>query len=188
MAFYFAYVFAQEILHTQGAIILQCVSSAPTFPMKTFDREWTRILSCIPFKIHKTLFARSPQPGKEALLDSIAYQERRCLEFRTGLPAIEVAGKSAQETLQLLREHGIEQDSVPKALGGTYDYTKFYAWVRERQRLEDALHGTGVIARVSNLSSELTEARTQHLHLQASYRIVSQTVSAGQLRQTGACI
>lgn len=37
-----------------------------------------------------------------------------------------------------------------------------------------------VVARVSNLSSELTEARSQHLQLQASYRIVSQTVSAGQ--------
>lgn len=150
IAFYFAYVFAEESFQTRGVKLCHIISSGKKDIPKELNNTWARVLKCLPFKVQKSVYVQAPEQGKEIQIESMAYQCKRINEFRTEIPGFMVAGKSAQEIFDLLAEHGIYKESIPVSLGGALDYSAFYAWVRERQRLEDAVPGTGIVARASN--------------------------------------
>lgn len=153
VGFYYAYAFADEIRQTQNVINMRVITRGRKYPMALLDKVWSRFVGCHPMKVKQNIFVQSPEPNKEALVESIGYEEKLKFEYRSDMAVTVVTGKSTQDVLRQVEEFGIEKECVPTGAGGFYDYSSFYTWIHERTQLENALHGTGFVARSSSLAA-----------------------------------
>ena len=158
VGFYLVYAFADEFRQTQNAINMRVITRGRKIPIVHLDKGLSQFNKCHPVKFKLNIFVQSPELNKEAVVESIGYEEKLKFEYKSDTVVTVVTGKSTQDVLRQVEEFGIERECVPTSAGGTYDYSSFYAWIHERTQLENALHGTGVVARSSCLTAATAES------------------------------
>ena len=139
LAFYLASSCPGDVTtQNEGIVVLHIVTSASRPPIEIDPSPWKMILEGLPLKLERMIVVQSVEVGKKHLLDYLAYQEARVLQYCSGLPTEQVVGNSTESTLELLAALGVTSEYVPTCLGGLYDYSVFQQWVRTRMSIEDA--------------------------------------------------
>ena len=135
--FYMAALYPQQM---QNLTIVHVVTSAPRPAVDLHPGRWDVLKQALPLRVRAVLVAQAYEGlEKQALLDSLGYQELRATEYKSGHAGLpRIAGHSVKHTLQLLQQvAGITPQCIPTALGGTYNYaTQFHEWIRTRLSIE----------------------------------------------------
>lgn len=145
MLFYFSSVYRHRIV-AGGVTGVHVVSSrsarVPPLPVQRGPFEiWKNALpgGIVP----DVVVAQVHEPGKEHLVDFLAYRQGRTVEVRNASADVSVrwiAGHSRGRTLRLLLEDGgLEREVLPADLGGTFAYGQFHDWIRSRLSVEGAM-------------------------------------------------
>lgn len=92
----------------------------------------------------------------------MAYQSTKATEFKSQLRAHRIAAPTSAGTLSLLQQGwGLEAESLPRSLGGKYDYkSQFADWIRMRLSIEDVTSAAplrcykpSIVPQVTNIHS-----------------------------------
>eukprot|EP00977_Amphora_coffeiformis_P025892 scaffold22839_cov171-Amphora_coffeaeformis.AAC.11 len=147
IAFYFATTIADEKFQSEGVILLHLIETNGywnTNPAPT--NYWGIIHEALPFKIKAILMVPSfAKPGRQHVLDYLSFQTSRLVEARSRRTSEIVAAKTLGETVQRLESLGISRINLPPCLGGTFNDTHLYNWIRARLSVEDAMSAASPI-------------------------------------------
>lgn len=138
--FYFSSIFRKHA--SLGKAIVHVVTSAPRRTLDLHPEEWQIREKAFPgsgLVKPKIFVAQAYEQGKQELIDFMAYSTLRAEEFKTRLPIEAIAGSSVHNTLALLEERGLERHLLPRSLGGTFDYSQYDDWIRQRLTIEGAM-------------------------------------------------
>ena len=139
VTFYLCTVLTDEATQRMGATGLYIVRSGQAPPVDTNPEGWKILHQSLPVRIQQMLVARAFVPGKEGILNYLAYQRARVNEFRSGLQPQQLIADSMQGTLALLQAKGCDRRHLPSCVGGDWHAHQFEEWVRGRMRVEDLL-------------------------------------------------
>uniref|UniRef100_A0A7S3L6B5 BZIP domain-containing protein n=1 Tax=Amphora coffeiformis TaxID=265554 RepID=A0A7S3L6B5_9STRA len=131
-------VFTDEVTQVYGATVIYVVRSGDR-PLDTTPEGWDIFRVALPMKIRQMLVAQAFEEGKEGILNFLAYQTKRTVEFRSRHQAERLIADSLRGTRVLLENKGIERQYLPRCLGGDFSYDRFSDWVRMRISLEDIM-------------------------------------------------
>ena len=135
--FYLVHVFCQYV---QDTIFLHVVTSQKRPPLDLDPVRWEIQRTAIPMRVSKIMVAQSYEPGKEELIDFMAYQLWRATSYKSRHTLDRVAANSVQRTLASLEHRGLPAHCLPRCLGGNLDQAQMVAeWVRCRVSVEDAM-------------------------------------------------
>ena len=158
--FYIASVYRQ---YANNTTFIHVVTGGTRPPLDLDPSRWEMFRTCLPVRVQNVIVAQAHEgPGREALLDYMAYQSTMATEFKSRMPAHRIAAPSAERTLALLQQGwGLEAECLPRSLGGKYDYTKQFAdWIRMRLSIEDVTSAAplrcyrpSVVPQVTNIHS-----------------------------------
>ena len=116
-------------------------------PVDLDPRRWEVLRTALPMRVTKLLVAQSYEPNMQDLIDFMGYSELRATEYKSNRRLNMIAANSAQKTLQLLQNQGLEAECLPRCLGGQYDYDQFNEWVRMRITIEDIMSSSPLSTR-----------------------------------------
>lgn len=144
-SFYYITVFVNEAFQSPGLTILFVVRSGDR-PTHTLRPElFAKGLKCLPLKLHRVVVAQAYEEGKQHLLEYLGYQEQQYVSHNLSHSAQLVAANSARRTLDLMKAHGFERQSLPRYFGGDYDFDSFATWTRARISIEDIMSGAPLL-------------------------------------------
>ena len=110
-------------------------------PVDLDPSRWEIIRTALPVRVRAVLVAQAHEggPGREALIDYMAFQSTKATEFKSRLQAHRIAAPSAAATFRVLQQGwGLQAECLPQSLGGRYDYhAQFADWIRMRLSVED---------------------------------------------------
>ena len=135
---YICTTFTDEVTQMNGATIVYVVRSGDR-PLDTQPEGWEIFRVALPMKIRQMLVAQSFEEGKEGILNFLAYQTKRTVEYRSQHQTERLISDSLRGTRDLLEERGIERQYLPRCLGGDYSYDRFSDWIRMRISIEDIM-------------------------------------------------
>ena len=130
--------FADEESQLYGITIVYVVRSGDR-PLETTPEGWEIFRVALPMKIRQMIVAQSFEEGKEGILNYLAYQTKRTVEFRSRYVAETLISNSLRGTRMLLENKGIQRQHLPRCLGGDFTYDRFPEWIRMRISLEDIM-------------------------------------------------
>ena len=130
--------FTDEVTQLRGATIIYVVRSGDR-PLDMTPEGWDIFRVALPMKIRQMLVAQSFEEGKEGILNFLAYQTKRTVEYRSRHQAERLISDSLRGTRVLLENKGIERQYLPRCLGGDFSYDRFSDWIRMRISLEDIM-------------------------------------------------
>ena len=165
--YYLAHVYRDdESLRTgQGLYRLHVVTSSPRPPVNLDQETMRAVLTSLPVRFNGAVVLQSFEEGRERLIESLAFQQQRMVEFRSGTSTSILAGSSVAETILRAQQAGIQTDYIPNHMGGRYDYSAFHDWVRMRISLEEIMNPTPI--RIN----EVTVASTQPASLEGALTV-----------------
>lgn len=135
--FYLASVFRQ---YTNNITFVHVVTAGTRPPVDLDPSRWATFKTSLPIRVQSIIVAQAHEgPGREALIDYMAFQSTKATEFKSQLRAHRIAAPTPAGTLALLQQGwGLEAECLPRSLGGSYDCNKQFAeWIRMRLSIED---------------------------------------------------
>ena len=123
--FYFATVMTDVGFQVDGINIVHIVTSARRPPVNVDPEGWNMIHEALPFRVKSLVVAQAYEPWKEALIDSLGYQEALAAGFRTRHHANIIRGDSVASVAKQMKAIGIERSCLPSSHGGSFDYSAF---------------------------------------------------------------
>jgi hypothetical protein len=122
----------------QGVSVVHVVTSNGRNNMLWY-KEAFQGLAALPLRIKQTLVVQAYEPGKQHLVEYMAFQRRRLIEFNTNQRPPVLKADSLAGTRKLLESYGLDRQSLPDLLGGNFRESQIDEWIRTRISLEDAM-------------------------------------------------
>jgi len=137
LQFYFATIFTNEQLQTEGFIIIQVITSDRRPALETDPDNWKILGTACPMRIRGILIGQAYEEGKERLIETYADEYKIITEYKTGKTIPMVKGFSSREIYDLFHRYvGVDRNHLPPCLGGSYQYNEFVDWVTKRLTTE----------------------------------------------------
>ena len=137
LQFYYATIFTNALLQTEGIVIVQVITSDRRPELETDPENWQMIGTALPMRMKGIIIGQAYEEGKERLIETYAEQYQLITQYKTGVKAPMLKANSSRSIYDLFHRHGgMDQDQLPPCLGGTYQYTEFADWVRMRLSME----------------------------------------------------
>ena len=135
---YLCTVFTDEYTQTHGATVVYVVRAGDHLASYVEPAGFDIVRNAGAMKIQQVLVTQAYEPGLETnVLDFLAEQASRTVEFRTQRQAHKLACSSLVETRRMMQAFGIECPYLPTSLGGDFDYKQqLPCWIRMRKSLE----------------------------------------------------
>ena len=151
-----------ETREEPGLTVVYLVTSAPR-PEPNLNKSsciWAAAKQALPMRIHKVYTLQAYETGKEHLIDSLAFQTTRQIQYKSASNVVTISGNSVMETLRAAKQEGIVPACLPVRMGGLYHVTVAFAeWVRTRLSIEDPL--SAATAPTQNALLRLLRTRTR---------------------------
>ena len=166
----FYYVTTIMTTHTdtrtgEGCLCLYIVTSAPRPPPNLDKMAWTTAQQALPLRVSKVFVVQAYEWGKEHLIDSLAFQTTRMIQFNSSRHVHVLGGQSVAETVRVVQSAGISPACLPQAMGGDYHAPRaFEEWVRMRISLEDIMSASHpILSWQPTLHQQQNQTRTRAL-------------------------
>ena len=140
VAFYLTYLHAKELRTSYTTIHIESGAPRPPLALSTdafaiFNVALPVRLNCRQAFVVRACF----EPGREALVDYMAYQTRQMVHFNSKFLPGQIMEQSLKDTLRKLQDvSGMEKECLPRCIGGYYDYIYHDEWMRRRLYIESA--------------------------------------------------
>uniref|UniRef100_A0A7S3KZQ8 BZIP domain-containing protein n=1 Tax=Amphora coffeiformis TaxID=265554 RepID=A0A7S3KZQ8_9STRA len=136
---YLLTIYVEEI--SKGTItMIHPVTSKERPEMEIRTGVWDMLEKSFPTHLAEVIVAQAYEDGKKELLDFLAYQSTRVLQFATKIDPHQVCGNSTIQTVNLLEQQGIRRDMVPIEIGGSFSTDiRVAQWTRARLDIETFL-------------------------------------------------
>ena len=138
--FYLGTIGSDKESQTNGMTIIHLVSGEARHQNLNLESlTWTVIHDALPFRIKDILILPLYEPGKEHLIEYLAFQTSSLVNFRSGRQSIILQHKyGTAGMLDLLEKRGISRQVLPRHLGGSFDDLSFHLWIQNRLKIENA--------------------------------------------------
>ena len=138
IVFYMVHVYSAYMHNTT---ILHVVEGTARPPIVLDPRPWQIFRTALPLRVTQNLVAQAYEKGKESLLEFYGFRCATVSKFNSRYPPNRIAANSIKGTFQLLTNKGLDAASLPRCLGGSYDYATQADWIRQRLSIEDIMSG-----------------------------------------------
>ena len=187
--YYMATVFCEDVFaQTDGLTVMYLVSGAKRLAPGLQREGWKVGSTALPVRVKSLFVVRNYEFGKEILLDQLAYQQCRVVQYRLGTsrPPECVEGNSVADLLSRLQLKGVDRRLMPIRFGGEYDYRTFDDWVRSRLSMEYATSSAFSTAIITNNAELLATTGSSEILVRAMSTNTNQAVIKRQANETEA--
>lgn len=110
------------------------------------------VRASIPCKLKHFHVVQAYEEGKQGCMDFLGYKETKVTGFRLRRFPDWIASDSLVGTLRMLESMGFKREHLPHCLGGSYDYSQYDQWIRERLSIEDIMSSVPLSSTSNRLS------------------------------------